>query len=258
MNHMTPRMELKGLYQISQVTAEDVAHYKFSYDEEGRVVEIINSHPDTRGEHPLSDLGVHRVSIHYAENTESRTYFDTEDKPVRNLRKVFKEVYTYDADGFKSGLSFYDEDDKRIESGWNVATYKWSSSDSMVLERRYDLNGKPQVLAPFFTLGSTLIEYNEQGLIVGQFNVDENGQVIAHESGMASYHDIHDTEGNVVLILYRDIKGRLINAADGDFASILLIRNLHGNVSKSMGIDEKGKYVWSHVNDYDINGNPMN
>ena len=76
MNHMTPRMELKGLYPISAVTAENVAHYIFSYDDKDRVTEIINSHPSARGQHPLSDIGAYRVQIDYQGNKEIRTYYD--------------------------------------------------------------------------------------------------------------------------------------------------------------------------------------
>lgn len=257
MNHMTPRMELKGLYPISSVTADDVAHYKFSYDKEGRVIEIINSHPSVRGKHPLADLGVYRVQIEYDNNLETRTYYNKENIRTSNLRKVAKEVYTYNNDGFKTGLTFYDLNDAPIESGWNVAKYVWSPKDELVLEERYDLQGKPQVLAPFFTLDKTLIEYNDKGFITAQYNVDDQLNIVAHSTGMASYHDIQDHNGSVVLILYRDIDGRLINAADGNFSTILLIRDRFGNVVEDLGIDVLGKEVWRSMNNFDSKGNKL-
>lgn len=256
-NHMTPRMDLKGLYPISSVVAESVAHYKFSYDDKGRVIEIINSHPSVRGEHPLTDLGVYRVQIEYEGNTETRTFFDKENKRTRNLRKVDKEVYIYTQDGFKTGLSYFDLDDNPMESGWNISNYVWTQQDSLVLEERYDIDGEPQVLAPFFTLGKTLIEYGENGLITAQYNVNDQHKPIAHPTGMASYHDVHDKDGNVVLILYRDINGKLINAADGEFATILLIRDHFGNVTESIGIDDVGKEIWRTINQYDKKGNKI-
>lgn len=255
MNHMTPRMELTGLHRISEVAAAEVAHYKFSYDEEMRLSEIINSHPSVRGQHPLSDIGAYRVLIEYPDNRETRTYFDASGNQIQNMRQVSKEISEFDAAGFKKGLTYYDEQDRPIESSWGVAEYKWSKYGDKVLEKRYDLDGNPQILAPFFSLGSTLIEYGENGLITGQYNVDENYNIVEHPTGMASYHDIHDQYGSVVLILYRDSEGKLVNAADGNFAAIQMVRDQFGNLTESRGITENGVETWYYINQYDLKGN---
>lgn len=257
MNHMTPRMDLQGLHPISVITAEEVVHYQFTYNEKGKVIEIINSHPSSRGNHPLGDIGAYRVQIEYEDNKEIRTFYDKNGKAVRNMREVAKEVYIYDKDGFKTGLTFYDEQDKAIASNWEVAKYMWTKHEDKVIEKRYNLQNEPQVLAPFFTLGTTAIEYGSTGLVTAQYNVDEQYKSKAHSSGMVSYHDFHDQFGSVVFITYRDINGKLIKAADGEFASIFLPRDQFGNVLESVGIDEKGKEVWHNINAYDTKGNKL-
>jgi len=173
MNHMTPRMELKGLHPISVVTAERVAHYKFTYNKEQKVIELINSHPSARGKHPLSDIGAYRVQIDYEDNKEIRTFYNKNGNQVRNKRQVAKEVFTYNKEGFKTGLTFYDEQNQAIASSWEVAEYVWIKYGDKVIEKRYNLQGQPQVLAPFFTLGTTMIEYGLTGLITAQYNVDD-------------------------------------------------------------------------------------
>lgn len=255
MNHMTPRAELRGVHPISVVTADRVAHYKFAYDKEGKTIEIINSHPAARGKHPLTDIGAYRVQIDYQDNKETRTFYDKNGKRVRNMRQVAKEIFTYDAEGFRTGLTYYDEQDEAIASGWDVAKYVWIKHGDKVIEKRYNLEGNPQVLAPFFTLGTTMIEYGPTGLITAQYNVDDQYNIKPHSSGMASYHDFHDQFGCIIYITYRDENGELITAADGDFATILYIRNLDGNILENIGIDVKGKEIWHDIYKYDSFGN---
>jgi len=209
-NHVSPYIELAGTYPIDSETAENTSHYIFKYDGELRIIEIINNHYHTERQHPLASLGVYKVEINYSEGTESRIFFDKNGKRIANDRAVYKEVYTFNNKGNKIKLQFYDEENKPMESNWNIVEYHWSKNKKLIIEKRYNLKNEAVALSPYFQFGATGILLDKKGFPKAQYNLDENLKIIINDKGIASYQDVYDAEGNHVVYGYYDANDNLV------------------------------------------------
>ena len=209
-NHVSPYIDLDGTYPIDKETAQTTSHYLFQYDQSGRIIEIINNHYHTERQHPLASLGVYKVEIKYNKNQEIRVYYDKNKKRISNDREVFKEVFSFDKDGFKNKLQFYDTENNPMESNWGISEYYWSKHKKLIIEKRYNLEKAAVALSPYFQFGTTGILLNKKGFPIAHYNLDDNFKVIANDKGTASYKDIYDKNGNHAVYSYHDADDALI------------------------------------------------
>lgn len=128
-NHVSPFIEIAGIYPIEINTANKTSHYIFKYDTSGRVSEIINNHYHTEKVHPLASLGAYKVVFAYEDNKEIRIFYNPNNKRITNDRGVYKDTYLLDANNVKKQLNFYDLDDKTIESNWKITEYRWQQTE---------------------------------------------------------------------------------------------------------------------------------
>lgn len=208
-NHISPYINISGVHPIDQPTAKLASHYIFKYDLSGRLVEVINNHYHTEKKHPLASLGVYKLEIEYKLGKEIRIFFDPNGNRISNDRDVYKEVYYYDKNQFKSKLEFYDLDDSLMESNWAIATYQWMQKEAFVLERRFNLKNELVNISPYFEFGVTGILINKNGLSSGHYNLNEQLEVANNSIGIASYRDNYDTLGNHIKYSYYDADGSL-------------------------------------------------
>lgn len=209
-NHVSPHVGVKGIHEIKKEEVGNESHYVFSYDNQNRLTQIINNHYATERRHPLTTIGAYRTVITYADNKETWTYFDKNGTPIDNDRQVFKEEYVYDGK-FKSALNFYDLSDQPMESMWKVSQYTWSKKGKLVVERRFNLEGEPVDVSPYFNFGITGIEYNKRGFPKAHHNLDAKLKIANNAQGLATYKDEYDENGNHVKWSYYDASGKLIN-----------------------------------------------
>lgn len=209
-NHVSPFLDLAGTYPLEKLKADATSHYIFKYDNNERIIEIINNHYHTEKQHPLASLGVYKVKIDYSKNKEIRTFFDKNGKRIVNDRNVLKEVYSYNKKGVKSKLQFFNLDDKPMESNWGIAEYSWSEHKKLIIEKRYNLKNEAVSLSPYFKFGTTGILLNKKGFPKAHYNLNDKLQVVVNEKGTASYHDIYDAKGEHVTCSYHDEKGNLV------------------------------------------------
>jgi len=208
-NHISPYLSISGIHPIDQSTAKSTSHYIFKYDNSGRLAEVINNHYHTEKKHPLASLGVYKLKIEYKEGKEIRTFFDPNGKRVSNDRAVYKEVFHYDNNQFKSTLQFYDLNDKPMESNWAIAEYKWSRKDTLIIERRFNIKKEPVNVSPYFEFGVTGIQIDNNGLAKAHYNLNEQLEVANNSAGVASYRDNFDAQGNHVKYSYYDADNNL-------------------------------------------------
>ena len=166
---------------IDKETAQTTSHYLFQYDLSGRIIEIINNHYHTERQHPLASLGVYKVEIKYNKNQEIRVFYDKNKKRISNDREVFKEVFSFDKDGFKNKLQFYDTENNPMESNWGISEYYWSKHKKLIIETRYNLEKAAVALSPYFQFETTGILLDKKGFPLAHYNLDTNLKVIAND-----------------------------------------------------------------------------
>lgn len=241
-NHVSPYIDIVGIYPIDSITANQTSHYVFKYNNKNKLIEIINNHYHTEKLHPLASLGVHRVVINYQDNKEIRTYFDLNNKRIRNDRMVYKEVFLLDRNGKKIQLDFLDLNDYPMLSNWSIAKYTWKKHKGLVIEKRYDMDGKPVNLSPYFEFGITGIKINKNGTPEAHYNLDENLQIKENDYGIASYQDTYDRIGNHIKYTYHNKKDELKINQWGYAVGIKYYDSIGNNVKLEL-LDDKEQSV---------------
>jgi len=241
-NHVSPYIDLAGIHPISKETAKSTSHYIFTYDNENRLIEIINNHYHTEKKHPLASIGVYRMSITYENNKETRIFFDINNKRVTNDREVFKEIYTYDTKGNKNKLAFYDLENNATESNWEIATYQWTKTKDGIIEKRFNLKDEEVNVSPYFAFGTTRIKVDENGIPKGHYNVNEKLEIFENADGVASYQDIYDAMKNHVKYTYHDSKDNL-TMNQWQFSIGEKIYDSIGNNTQLNYYDTAGKFI---------------
>lgn len=203
-NHVSLHVPVMGIYPISQQEADSTSHYVFIYNDKKQLVEIENHHYNTQRQHPLTTFGAYRIVFTYNGNQETRTFQDPNGKYITNDRGVYKEVYTKNKNGFITDLNFYDLEDNPMLSNWNISRYHWKKYKKMVIENRYNLEGSTVNISPYFEFGTTGIVYNKKGFPKANYNLDKNLKPVENASGVASYHDTYDENGNHIKYEYHD------------------------------------------------------
>ncbi len=208
-NHVSPFISLSGIHPIDDSTAKTTSHYIFKYDASGRLKEVINNHYHTEKKHPLASIGVYKLLIQYKADKEIRTFFDPNGKRINNDRGVYKEVYTYDKNQFKSKLNFYDLENQAMESNWEVAEYQWEQKDALIIERRFNLKKEPVNVSPYFDFGVTGILLDKNGASKAHYNLNSQLEISDNSAGIASYQDTYDDKGNHIKYTYHNSNGDL-------------------------------------------------
>ncbi len=237
-NHVSPYIDVVGIYPIDSSTASTTSHYVFKYDKSKRLIEIINNHYFTEKVHPLASLGAHRVVLSYQDGIETRTFYDSNNMRIWNDRHVYKEVFLIDENGLRKKLNFYDLANKPMESNWKITEYQWEQSKEFIIERRYNLLGKVVPLSPYFMFGITGIVLNENGVPKGHYNLSERLEIIENNDGVASYQDTYDQIGNHIQYTYHDKEDNLTMNQWG-FAVGEKKYDLLGNFQKLILLDDK-------------------
>ena len=208
-NHISPYVDISGIHPISQSTAKSTSHYIFRYDNSGKLVEIINNHYHTEKKHPLASIGAYKLKFEYKAGKEIRTFFDPNDKRISNDRGVHKEVFHYDNNQQKVKLEFYDLNDESVESNWGISEYHWSTTEDLIIEKRFNLKKELVNISPYFEFGITGIQIDKNGVAKGHFNLNEDLEVVNNSVGVASYRDTFDAQGNHTKYSYYDSNNNL-------------------------------------------------
>ena len=241
-NHVSPHVEIRGIHELSKDAAQGESYYIFSYDQEGRLIQIINNHYATERRHPLTTIGAYRTEVSYTDNKETWIYFDKNGNRVENDRRVFKEEFLSDKKGFKYQLNFYDLDDAPTESMWKIARYTWKKERNLVVEQRFGLDSTKVNVSPYFDFGTTGIAYSKNGFPKAHHNLDEQMKKTDNSEGLASYKDEYDENGNHVKWSYYNQSGQLVKNQWG-YAYAVKEYDAKGNILGWKTFDEEGSLI---------------
>lgn len=114
----TPFDIFAGNHEISADDAKKVNHYKFTHDDESRLISV----EYMRGEELLrgSSTGASRIKISYEGNKETHHFFDQHGEPSK-WSGVYTAVYELDESGKRKGLQFLDKEGNPTENRNGIA-----------------------------------------------------------------------------------------------------------------------------------------
>jgi len=194
-NHVSPHVEIKGVNPLSKKQVANRPHFIFTYGENEKLTTIIDKSYNVVKRHHLTSFGAYKVTFNYDNNKETRLFYDVNNKPMINMKGVFKEVYSFNDKGFKHELNFYNQQNKPMESRWNISNYQWFKKGNWVIENRFNLKNQKQPLSPYFKFATTAIEYDKFGNPYKHFNLNEKLEVTNNDVGVAYYQDTYDEQG---------------------------------------------------------------
>ena len=254
-NHVSPYVPIRGIYEISPETAQTAPHYVFRRDEQGRLREIINHNMENEPwrNHPLTQLQVYRTLLTYTDNQEIRTFFDAEGHPIVNIRGAYREVYSYDAGGFKYALEFFDINDQPAVSNWGISRYTWAKVKDWVVEKRLGLAGELMPVSPYFPFFITGLQFTANGFPLAHYNLNEDLNVTDNKDGVAVYRDQYDAGGNHLEFAYYNAKGEAVLTAS-KFAKCRKVYDEFGNVVRLEYYNLAGQKIFEQRFTYDAGG----
>ena len=169
-NHVSPHVEIKGVNPLNKEQIANRPHFIFTYGSNKKLFTIVDKSYNVVKRHHIASLGAYKVTFTYENNKETRHFFDVNNEPMLNMKGVYKEVYSFNDNGFKNELSFYDLQGKIMESNWKISNYQWFKKGNWVVEQRFNLKNEKQPLAPYFDFATTAIEYDTLGNPYKHFN----------------------------------------------------------------------------------------
>ena len=245
----TPFSETKGRIQLTEKETKNVNYFKLNYDSLKRLILVeykykknlisLNRSGILDGKRALAS----KTKITYTENTETRLFFDVDNKPTTNGMGVFKEVYSYNKNGKRVGLKFYDKNDNLINNSWNVSEYTWKHfNNNSVLETRKDKNGVNTTMRPYYKFHNVLYKFNDKGLLISMNNVDKKLKLINDETGIAVDKATYDKNLNLINFKFLNaenepVVGSFLGSAGG-FATY----DKNGNCLKYATVGLDGNY----------------
>lgn len=186
----TPYARQKGMIKLTSEQAQVRSHYQFTFDQHERIIEISFKQGDVfKAPNHTADAYQYpatTVRTQYQGNEEIKTFYNRFETQIAVRGDVFEEVYELDSLGNRKVMYYRNKSGERIENEWGVAQYTWElQNDGSVIEQRFDLSGDPQPLRPGFPFYRIRLHYDSNGYISLMQNIDEQGNLIENETGVA-------------------------------------------------------------------------
>jgi len=159
----------KGSHPLTAGEASDINSYKFTYDNEGRLLSV----EFVRGDELLgysSMGGAAKITYEYSGNKQIKHFYSEDNQPIES-GGVFTSEYTLDESGTRTGLKFYDKNGQPVENRNKIHSYVWAVlDDGMVQEKRYNLANEETIMNPFCPFYELRFTYNDKGYVVRMAN----------------------------------------------------------------------------------------
>ena len=244
----TPYASYRGIHPIGASLANEVAHYEFSYDAEGRVVRIAYKIGDSLIErNGVWDTFIWfapEIRIAYLNDQIIHSYYDRHGERIHVHGNVYSAVFSVDGDDERIGLEFFDAAGNASESEWGIARYEWRrDDDGHVFERRYNLENTLVAMRPDLEFHEIKLEYDSDGRLSFLRNYGLEGTPTNNATGAGIDRITYDTAGNFIRWQVYDHQG---HAVEGNGPNVHLGEHLYdqfGNKIGLRGFDRHGNQI---------------
>lgn len=159
----------KGTHKLKDNEARTVNSYKFTYDNDGRLLSVEFVRNGVLLDYSAMG-GAARITYDYKDNKQVKHYFNKENQPIESSG-IFAAEYTLNEQGIRTGLKFYGKDGQPAENRNKIHSYVWTVlDDGMVRELRYNLANEETVLNPNCPFYELRFSYNDKGYLTRMAN----------------------------------------------------------------------------------------
>ena len=255
-----------GVHRLTAKQAEKRNHYRFDYDEKGRISRISFALGDTLrpSNHTANYFwyNISREEYQYKNDKQIVTYKDKNNKPTEVKGSVFYSQYTLDNQGRRIALTYLNKKKQPIENNWHINKYTWEhQNDGSIIEIRRNLAGEIVSLRPGFEFQYIRLSYDTNGYTALMQHVDKNGKVIAIENNFAQDKFTMSEFGELLRYDVLNANGQLQGTNRQGIASGLLTFTNFGyeriaSYLDAEGMPVKNNYGWGRsFRQYDQFGN---
>ena len=165
----TPYDIERGTHRINDNEAKTVNSYKFTYDNEGRILSVEFVRNNVLLDYS-SMGGAAKIVYNYKDNKQIKHYFNKDNEPIESSG-VFSAEYSLNDKGIRTGLKFFGKNGEPVENRNKIHSYVWSVlDDGMVRELRYNLANEETVMNPNCPFYELRFSYNENGYLTRMAN----------------------------------------------------------------------------------------
>jgi len=242
----TPWDTERGARELTPAEASDINSYRFSYDENGRLLSV----EFVRGEEPLgysSMGGASKITYEYSESKQIKHFFDENNQPIES-GGAFTYEYTLDEKGTRTGLKFYNKDGQPVENRNKIHSYVWTIlPDGMLQEKRYNLANVETIMNPYCPFYELRFTYNDKGYVTRMANYMEDVlyNCTAENCGDigVSYFEFDTNEyGDVMSFSVYNVTGQMSNLYWG-WSRRVSKYDENGYVLETAVFDQDNEYV---------------
>lgn len=249
----TPLSPIKGSIPLRKEEAMIRNHYRFAYNEKQQLVSVsfFNGKTEREPNHTANLFTLaHRMEFNYDNGTETVTYYDVNQRPIRVLGNCSSFVYTANNLGFRDRLYFLGQEGHRVVNGWGIYEYQWEyQADGSVIENRFDQAGNPVAIRPGFEFHRLRLYFNPSGHIALMQNIDIDGNLVENTSGASQDRITTNAQGNFLEWNVLNNRNELEKGNGPDVAIGKQAFNKYGYEVRLEHQDENGKTIAS---DYGI------
>lgn len=196
----SPYQPFKGASPITKKEADKRIHLQFDYNKNNKIVAVHvklgQYYKEFEGFFGNLYINAPLTKVFYEENKERHNFYNRFGNQITVQGSIYTKVYEKDAYGRNVKLSFLDEKGKSTVDMFGVQSYNWlHQTDGSVIEERLDVNNNIVPLRGRFYLKRTKMFFDNQGYFRTLQNVNNQGNIINTEYGVAQYHYYYDKQG---------------------------------------------------------------
>lgn len=242
----TPWDVIAGNHPITADEAKTLNHYKFSYNEAGKLASIEFKRDSVLLNY--SATGAAQILFNYTDSTETLTYFNKDGVQTEVDGKVWTSVYALDKSGVRVGLKFFGKDGAAVENADSIHSYVWTKlADGKVKEQRYKLDGTETVLNQFCPFYELRFTYDSLNYVVAMENYQ--GDTLYNctaencgETGVSYFTFENNKEGDLLKFHVRNTSGKYSNLYWG-WARFEQVVDANGYVTERAYFDQDEEYI---------------
>lgn len=238
----TPYSDIKGANYVTKSEANNVKHFEFDYDEQGRLIEsryVLNDELIT-----FNDRFVRapKIKISYQDSLEIRTFYNEYGHRTLVSGDVYETRITLNDKGERKSLTFYDLNGKPIENDFGIASYKWQiAPNGDLIESRYNLKDELVRNRPEFQYMITRFSFDENDMLTEMTNLGIDGkQPTPDDSGVITTKIKYDDKGRFIEWANFDMDGNPIKGMT-NLAKIIYKPSAYFSEEVAIFIDENDK-----------------
>jgi YD repeat-containing protein len=258
----TPYDIEKGTHPITAREAETINSFKFTYDNEGKLLSV----ESVRNNNLLDYAGIQgaaKITYEYKPGKQIKHFFNKNNEPIES-GGVFALEYSLDENGNRTGLMNLGKDGSMIENRNKIHSWKWTVlPDGMVQELRYNLAGEEVVMNPFCPFFELRFSYNDKGYVtrMANFKADTLYNCTAEncgDIGVSYFTFVPNEMGDVVSFQVFNVTGQMSNLYWG-WSKRMSKYDENGNMLEEVYFDQDDEYVSGKLvpitqNKYDEHG----